>query len=113
MAVKPPVFEPPFNILRASHVELGVTDLAASRAFYVDCLGMLVSDETPDAVYLRGIEERNHHSIVLRRTGTPMCYALGYKVATEADLDGAGAWLAGKGMRAEFRDVPYQGRTLR
>ena len=38
-----------------------------SRAFYVDCLGLLVSDETDDALYLRGVEERNHHSIVLRR----------------------------------------------
>ena len=50
MALKSPVFEPPFNILRVSHVELGVADIAASRAFYVDCLGMLVSDETKDAL---------------------------------------------------------------
>jgi len=113
MAVKPAVFEPPFNILRASHVELGVADLAASRAFYVDCLGLLVSDETPDALYLRGIEERNHHSIVLRQTGTPVCYALGYRVASDADLDRAADWLAGKGIGAEFRDVPFQARTLR
>jgi catechol 2,3-dioxygenase len=113
MAVKPPVFDPPFNIQRASHVELGVTDLAASRAFYVDCLGMLVSDETTDALYLRGIEERNHHSIVLRRTGAPVCYALGYKVASEGELDRAAGWLTERGMSAEFRNVPFQGRTLR
>ncbi len=66
-----------------------------------------------EALYLRGIEERNHHSIVLRRTGTPICHALGYKVASEGDLDRAAAWFAGKGMTAEFRDVPFQGRTLR
>jgi len=113
MAVKPPVFEPPFNILRVSHVELGVTDVAASRAFYVDCLGMLVSDETRDALYLRGIEERNHHSIVLRRTATPICYALGYKVANEGELDRAADWFASQGLSAGFHDVPFQGRTLR
>ncbi len=65
MPLRPPVFDPPFNVVRASHVELGVRDLARSRAFYVDCLGLLVSDESADTLYLRGIEERNHHSIVL------------------------------------------------
>jgi catechol 2,3-dioxygenase len=28
------IFDPPFNIVRASHVRLGVSDLARSRAFY-------------------------------------------------------------------------------
>ena len=46
MPVRPPNHTPPFNIVRASHAELGVRDLAASKAFYVDCLGFLVSDET-------------------------------------------------------------------
>ena len=45
MPLRDPVFNPPFNIIRASHVELGVADIARSRAFYVDCLGYLVSDE--------------------------------------------------------------------
>ena len=50
MPVHQPVFDPPFNVVRSSHVELGVRDLARSRAFYVDCLGLLVSDETDDAL---------------------------------------------------------------
>ena len=54
MPVHTPVFDPPFNVVRSSHVELGVRDLVRSRAFYVDCLGLLVSDETDDALYLRG-----------------------------------------------------------
>ena len=68
MPIHDPVFDPPFNVVRASHVELGVRDLGRSRAFYVDCLGLLVSDESDDALYLRGVEERNHHSIVLRQS---------------------------------------------
>src|ERR1700720_1097483 len=67
MPVHKPVFDPPFNVVRSSHIEFGVRDIGRSRAFYVDCLGLLVSDETDDALYLRGVEERNHHSIVLRR----------------------------------------------
>ena len=65
MPVRPPNHNPPFNVVRVSHVELGVRDLAKSRGFYVDCLGYLVTDEQRDALYLRAVEERNHHSIVL------------------------------------------------
>src|SRR5215210_7416945 len=85
MPLRDPVFNPPFNIVRASHVELGVADIARSRAFYVDCLGYIVSDEDKDALYLRGVEERNHHSVVLRSSKGIVALALGYKVASEDD----------------------------
>ena len=87
MPLRDPVFNPPFNIIRASHVELGVSDLTASRAFYVDCLGYIVSDEDKDALYLRGVEERNHHSVVLRQSKDIAALAIGFKVGSEADLD--------------------------
>jgi len=89
MPIRKPNFSPPFNIVRASHVEFGVRDLNASRAFYVDCLGYLITDDDPDAIYLRAVEERNHHSIVLRKAKEPSIPALGYKVASEEDLDRA------------------------
>ncbi len=113
MPVYDPVFDPPFNVVRASHVELGVRDLARSRAFYVDCLGLLVSDESKDALYLRGVEERNHHSIVLRRSRTPEVYALGYKLASEDDLDRAAFWFGRRNLPTAFPDLPHQARTLR
>src|ERR1043165_9658740 len=92
MPVLSPVLTPPFNIVRASHVELTVRDLARSRAFYVDCLGYLVSAEESEALYLRAVEERNHHSIVLREGETPAAHALGFKVASDDDLDRATDW---------------------
>jgi len=92
MPVRQPVFDPPFNVVRASHVELGVRNLARSRAFYVDCLGLLVSDETDDALYLRGVEERNHHSLVLRRSREADVRALGFKLASDEDVDRAAFW---------------------
>jgi catechol 2,3-dioxygenase len=113
MPVRKPVLDPPFNVVRASHVELGVRDLAAARAFYVDCLGYLASDETSDALYLRAVEERHHHSIVLRRDTAPAAAAIGFKVASEEDLDRAAFWFARKGLPTSFPPVPYQGRTLR
>src|SRR6266849_8464680 len=113
MPVHKPVFDPPFNVVRASHVELGVRDLVRSRAFYVDCLGLLVSDETDDALYLRGVEERNHHSIVLRRGREADVRALGFKLASEEDVDRAAAWFARRNLPTSFPEVPFQGRTLR
>src|ERR1700719_3636146 len=113
MPVHKPVFDPPYNVVRSSHVELGVRDLVRSRAFYVDCLGLLVSDETADALYLRGVEERNHHSVVLRRARGPTVAALGFKVASEDDLDRAAAWFRAQNLPVAFPDLPFQGRTLR
>ena len=104
---------PPFNIVRLSHVEFGVSDLARSRAFYVDTLGLQVSAETSDAIWLRGMEERNHHSVVLRRSEAPDAGALGFKVFSEDDLDKAAACFAGKGLPVEWVRQPHQGRTLR
>jgi catechol 2,3-dioxygenase len=57
MPIRKPNESPPFRVVRVSHVELGVRDLAAARAFYVDCLGLLVTEATADALYLRGLEE--------------------------------------------------------
>ena len=37
-----------------SHVVLAVADLAASKRFYVDLLGFVVSDEDSERLYLRG-----------------------------------------------------------
>jgi catechol 2,3-dioxygenase len=111
--VRKPNLDPPFNVVRASHVEFGVRDLAASRAFYVDCLGYLVTEEAADALYLRGVEERNHHSIVLRTAREPVAQALGFKLASEEDLDRAAFWFARKGLPTSFPEVPFQGRTLR
>lgn len=113
MPVRAPVFDPPFNVVRASHVEFGVRDLAAARAFYVDCLGYLISDETRNTLYLRGVEERNHHSVVLKAAREPMVEALGFKVASEEDLDRAASWFARRNLPTSFPDVPHQGRTLR
>lgn len=113
MPLRDPVFNPPFNIVRVSHAELGVADLAKSRAFYVDCLGYIVSDEDKDSLYLRGVEERNHHSVVLRKSDDIASLAIGFKVAAEEDLDKAAEWLAAQKLPVSWPNVPFQGRTLR
>ena len=113
MPLRDPVFNPPFNIIRASHVELGVADLVKSRAFYVDCLGYIVSDEDKDALYLRGVEERNHHSLAIRKSDDIAALAIGFKVGAEEDLDKAAEWLERRKLAVSWPNVPFQARTLR
>lgn len=104
---------PAFNTVRLSHVVFDVTDLAASRAFYADTLGLQVTDEDRDTVYLRGLEERGHHSFVLRKAQTAAAQVLGFKLFDEPDLDRAEAFFAAKGLPTTWVSCPFQGRTLR
>src|SRR5262245_29866926 len=113
MSIPRAAYPAPFNCTRASHAVLTVRDLAASRAFYVDAMGFVVSDETADTLYLRGLEEACHHSLVLRRAGgDPACERIGLRVYTEDDLEQAKAYFTRAGLAAEWAKVPYQDRTL-
>ncbi|MBV0911783.1 3,4-dihydroxyphenylacetate 2,3-dioxygenase [Anianabacter salinae] len=104
---------PPFNVVRLSHVDLAVTDLEASRAFYADTLGLQVTHQDDDTLTLRAMEERGHHCLILRRAEAPSAQAVVFKVWSEADLDLAEAWFADKGRPTEWVDRRWQGRTLR
>jgi catechol 2,3-dioxygenase len=77
---------PPFDILRFAHIELVVTDLAAAREFYVELLGLAVTEERKEAIYLRGYEERLHHSLVLRAGTEAILGHIGYRVSAPGDL---------------------------
>ena len=105
-------FDPPFNIVRCSHAVLTVRDLEASRAFYERTIGLKVEHADAGALYLRGMEERNHHSLVLKKGPKPVAERLGFKVGSEDDLDRAYAFFRRSQLPAEFVEVPFQGRTL-
>ena len=113
MPVPKPNLYPPFNVVRLSHVELAVTDLARSRAFYVDTLGLQVTEETKDALYLRAMEERGHHCIVLRKSATAEARDLGFRLFDEPDLEKAERHFTAKGLPVEFVERPHQSKTLR
>jgi catechol 2,3-dioxygenase len=106
--------DPPFNITRASHVVLTVKDLAASRRFYEDVIGLIPTLEDSDALYLRGVEEACHHSLVLRKiqSGGHACQRIGMRMFTEGDLDKAFVHFTSLGCEAAWADVPFQGKTL-
>src|SRR3954467_10258958 len=113
MTIPKPVYNPPFNVTRASHSVLTVKDLAVSRNFYVDLLGFIVSDEDKDTLYLRGVAEACHHSLVLKHArGEAQAQCIGMRVFTEEDLEKAKLLFDKQGLPAQWIEVPHQGRTL-
>src|SRR5579872_3735166 len=90
MSTLPPITrnpeQPPIHVLRAGHVEYLVTDLEAARHFYVTLLGFVETATDDDALYLRCLEERQHHSLVLRRAPAPGAGHIAFRVAADEDL---------------------------
>jgi catechol 2,3-dioxygenase len=111
--VPKPNLYPPFNIVRASHVEFVVTDLDASRAFYADTLGLQVTEQSREHVCLRGLEERGQHSIILRKGREAVAGPLFFKVFDDSDLDKIQSFFEARGLAAHWIVQPHQGRTLR
>ncbi len=95
------------DIVRCAYLELVVTDLAASREFYVDILGLVVTEEDDETIYLRSFEEFIHHNLVLRQGAVAAAAALAFRVRTPADVDVAEAYFRALGCRTERREKGF------
>lgn len=113
MPVPAPNLYPPFNTVRLSHVEFGVTDLARSRAFYGDTLGLQVTYEDATTLTLRAMEERGHHCIILKKAPVAEARYLGFKVWDEDNLDRAAGFFAAKGLPVDWVETPHITRAFR
>jgi catechol 2,3-dioxygenase len=78
--------EQPFNIVKAGHIEFLVTDLAEAKKFYVDTLGFVVTESEGRHVYLRGLEDRQHHCLTLTKSDSPGVGHFAFRVANEIGL---------------------------
>jgi len=106
----------PFTVLKAGHVELRVTDLGRARAFYVDLLGFVLTEDDGKRVYLRGLEEWEHHSLILRQAESPGLGHIAYRVAGDEDLDALERLVRGRGLPARWIEPGEergQGRAVR
>ncbi|MGO4691485.1 3,4-dihydroxyphenylacetate 2,3-dioxygenase [Glaciibacter sp. 2TAF33] len=97
----------PPDILRCAYMELIVTDLAKSREFYVDILGLYVTEETDTEIYLRSFEEFIHHNLVLKEGPVAAAAAFSYRVRSPKDLDLAVAFYTELGCRVERRSEGF------
>lgn len=103
---------PEFQITRASHTVLAVTDVAKSRDFYRDVVGLVVTQETENAVYLRGLEEACHHSLVLEEATEAKALQVGLRVRSDADIVAAENMCKANNLPYRRLERPFQGPTI-
>lgn len=100
------------NIIRIGHGVFYVTDLAASRHFYVDLLGLNVLHESASALYLRGNEDREW-TLKLELAPEAGIKHLAYRVASEADLEALIALAEAEGLPWRWESEQDRPRLLR
>lgn len=76
----------PRGILRLGHIDVAVTDLDLSTAYYTQVMGMTVTSRTADEVYLKCWDEEDHHSLRLRYASRVGMDLMSFKVHHEDDL---------------------------
>jgi len=90
------------GVLRPGYIQIRVTDLGAALGHYVDRVGLHeVSREADSRVYLRAWDEFDRHSVVLRQTDVPGMDYVGFKVASETDLDAFARRIEAVGTKVE------------
>lgn len=112
MPLREPSPAPPFDVLRVSHVELGVSDLERSAAFYVGGLGMVESGRDLRTLWLRGLEDASHHCLVLRLGEAGKCLGIGFRVRSADDVGRARAYFEARGGFVGEDQPTGQGRTV-
>lgn len=76
------------GVLRPGHVQIRVLDINEGVRHYRDVMGLEETGrDASGRVYLRGWDERDHHSIVLRQADRAGMDFFGFKVDSDASLD--------------------------
>jgi catechol 2,3-dioxygenase len=68
---------PEMKLAHAGHAELRVKNFEASRRFFTETMGLFVTDEDSECVYLRAWQDWEHHTLMLRRGDTSALEHLG------------------------------------
>lgn len=76
------------GVLRPGFIQIRVLDMDEALTHYIDRIGLnKVSEGDDGRVYLKGWDEFDRHSVILRKDGAPGMDVMGFKVASDADLD--------------------------
>ncbi|TLS36881.1 3,4-dihydroxyphenylacetate 2,3-dioxygenase [Pseudalkalibacillus caeni] len=105
-----------FDIIRTARAILHVTDLDKSREFYVKALGFVETEADDNHIYLRGLEEHIHHSLVLKKADQPNVEVLSYKMRSEDDLEELASFFEKDGFQVKWMEEGTQraiGRSFR
>lgn len=91
-----------FNIIRCARAVLHVTDLDKSKEFYVRILGFIETESDENTIYLRGLEEHSHHSLLLKKAENPAVEVLSYKVSSYDDLKALSSTFEARGFKIKW-----------
>jgi catechol 2,3-dioxygenase-like lactoylglutathione lyase family enzyme len=104
------------GVLRPGYIQIRVTDLDVALKHYVDRVGLQeVSREADGRAYLRAWDEFDRHSVVLRKADMPGMDYVGFKVASEVELDSFARRIEAFGTKTEevpAGEQPGVGRRL-
>jgi catechol 2,3-dioxygenase len=104
------------GVLRPGYVQIRVTDIEAALTHYVERIGLdRVDREADGRVYLRAFDEFDRHSVVLRPAEMPGIDYVGFKVASEAELNAFAKRIEGAGIGLQeipAGEQPSLGRRL-
>jgi catechol 2,3-dioxygenase len=76
------------GVLRAGTIQIKVTELDAALVHYTEVIGLVKTAEGPDGrVYLKAWDEHDHHSVILRESQEAGMDHMGFKVASDHDLE--------------------------
>lgn len=105
-----------FDIVRFHHAEVTVTDLGRARHFYCEGLGFIETESDENHIYLRAIEDANHHCLVLTKGKQASLNHIAYRVSRDQDLDALDELFTRLGVKKRWvtpNEEKGQGRALR
>jgi len=89
-------------IAHLGHAELRVNDLEGSRRFFTESIGLFVTEETDDRIYLRAWQDWDHHTLVLTRAPESGVDHVAWRVASPGDLEEYARDLKALGVEVEW-----------
>jgi catechol 2,3-dioxygenase len=103
-------------VAHVGHAEIRVTDLERSRWFFTEILGLFVSEEDDERIFLRAWQDWDHHTLILRKSDHPGVEHVGWRVETPEDMGAYEKRLKELGLDyhwIEGGEEPGQGDGLR
>lgn len=103
-------------VARLGHVALETPDLGASLSFFRDAVGLEEVERVDGTVYLRAVDEWDHHSMSLTEAETAGIDHIGWQTADPADLEPFADRFETQGIDVEWVDAdvePGQGEAIR
>ncbi len=105
------------GVLRPGHIQIRVLDMAVSRKFYRDVVGLEeTGTDSQGRVFFKCWDERDHHSIILRQADSAGVDFVGFKVLNTATLNQLAKDVQAFGLEVErlpAGDLPETGERVR